>query len=462
MKHPNILYILVDDLGYGDFSCFNGGLNETPHLDRLMRESLCFSQHYTSSPVCNPSRASLLTGRYPQRTGSIDTLEWRGLERLDLGEVTLADVLQQAGYRTGLIGKWHLGAFDPRYKPERRGFEEAVCFRGGMHDYYDWRLESGDRVVRADGRYLTDYWTDEAIEFLERPRREPFFLHLTYNAPHTPLQAPEEDMAVFADRHELEPAVRTLYAMIRNLDRNIGRLMERLETLGLDENTLVVFSSDNGPQFGAEDGTGCLDRFNCQLHGSKGSTYEGGIRVPAIVRWPAGLGTAPRRDDAFLHMADWFPTLLSLAGVPIPRTLKLDGIDQSSVLRGESGQVNPERCWQWNRYSPKIEYNAAIRDGDWKLVRPYVPEAFEVPDIHWLERSMYEPEYFMENGILTDPPPEVDLPAPPPVELYDLKNDPLEQHDLSTQHPDRVRRLEAKLLAWFEDVCEDLARTKRD
>lgn len=462
MTRPNIIHILVDDLGYGDFSFFNKGLSETPFLDQFLQESLCLSQHYTSSPVCNPSRASLLTGRYPQRTGSIDTLEWRGLERLDLNEVTLADMLDSAGYHTGLIGKWHLGAFDPRYKPEKRGFKEAICFRGGMHDYYDWRLESGDRVLRADGRYLTDYWTDEAVDFMQRaPKDNPFYLHLTYNAPHTPLQAPEEDMAVFRDRDDLSEAVKTLYAMIRRLDRNIGRLLENVDKLGLRENTLIIFSSDNGPQFGEEAGSS-LDRFNCQLHGSKGSTYEGGIRVPAIMRWPAGLDPEQTCGDAFFHMTDWLPTILSLAGIDNPKGIKLDGVDQSAVLRGEVPEHNTKRCWQWNRYDPLIEYNAAIRDGDWKLVRPFVPEAFEVPDIKWLDVSMYQPEHFIENGIITDPAPEVSMPKPPPVELYNLKEDPNEVNNLADDHPQRVKKLESELYAWFEDVCADLAKTSRD
>ena len=156
---PNIIFILADDMGYGDFSAVNGGLSHTPALDQFMGVSTCFTQQYTASPVCNPSRACLMTGRYPHRTGSIDTLEWRGLERLALRETTLADVLKRAGYTTGLVGKWHLGAFDPRYHPLRRGFDETVCFRGGMHDYYRWRLEFNETVVRADGRYLTDVWT---------------------------------------------------------------------------------------------------------------------------------------------------------------------------------------------------------------------------------------------------------------------------------------------------------------
>lgn len=461
MPHPNIIHILVDDLGYGDFSCFNNGLSQTPDLDQFIAESCCLSQHYTSSPVCNPSRASLLTGRYPQRTGSIDTLEWRGLERLDLKEVTIADILQREGYRTGLIGKWHLGAFDPRYKPERRGFDEAVCFRGGMHDYYNWRLESGDRVIRADGRYLTDYWTDEAVDFLKRSPKDPFYLHLTYNAPHTPLQAPAEDMAIFREREDLSEAVKTLYAMIRCLDRNIGRLLENVDHLGLRENTLIIFSSDNGPQFGGN-GEDCLDRFNCQLHGSKGSTYEGGIRVPAILRWPAGIDPSVSNESAFFHMTDWLPTLLSLVGIDTPKELKLDGIDQSQILRGERSPHNPQRCWQWNRYTPRIEYNAAIRDGDWKLVRPFVPEAFAVPDIQWLDVSMYEPEHFIQNGIITDPAPQVDLPKPPPLELYNLKDDPLELNNLAFDRPQRVQRMETDLHNWFEDVCTDLANTRRD
>ena len=451
---PNIVHILVDDLGYGDFSCFNGGLNETPCLDQLISESLCLTQHYASSPVCNPSRASLLTGRYPQRTGSIDTLEWRGLERLNLDEVTIADILKHNGYKTGLIGKWHLGSFDPRFKPEKRGFDEAICFRGGMHDYYDWRLESGERILRADGRYLTDLWTDEAVRFLERHQKEPFYLHLTYNAPHTPLQAPKEDIKVFADREDLDPAVRLVYAMIRRLDTQVGRLLEKIDRLGLRENTIVIFSSDNGPQFGpCEEGE--LRRFNCNFKGSKAFTYEGGIRVPGIIRWPAGLKTTGQDDSTFFHMTDWLPTLLRFTGVDLPKEIQIDGVDQSAVLQGDRPAYNPKRCWQWNRYTPRREYNAAIRDGDWKLVRPYVPEASLVPpsDLKWLEVAMYNPEYFIENGIITDPPPRVDHPTPPAPELYNLKDDPSEEKNRAKENPEMVSRLSLDLDNWFDDAC---------
>ncbi len=180
------------------------------------------------------------------------------------------------------------------------------------------------------------------------------------------------------------------------------------------------------------------------------------------MRWPAGLEKNDSGDNTFFHMCDWLPTILNFAGVEAPSTLKLDGVDQSAVLRGEVAPYHPKRCWQWNRYDPLIEYNAAIRDGDWKLVRPFVPEAFEVPDIKWLDVSMYQPEHFIENGIITDPAPEVNLPAPPPVELYNLKNDPLEQTNLAIQSPQRVQSMERDLLAWFEDVCADFKKTSRE
>ena len=287
-RKPNVIFILADDMGYGDFSAFNGGLSQTPVLDALLAEGVCLTHQYTASPVCNPSRACLMTGRYPHRTGSVDTLEWDGLERLALRETTLADAFKHGGYATGLVGKWHLGAFDPRYHPNRRGFDEAVCFRGGMHDYYNWRIEYNERVARGDGRYLTDVWGEEAVQFIERHRAEPFFLHVTFNAPHTPLEAPEEEIRPFRESGQFNTGVSLIYAMIRRMDRAVGRILETLDRLGLREDTIVLFTSDNGPQFGGE-GDLHLTRFNCKFNGAKGPVYEGGIRVPMIVRWPAGL-----------------------------------------------------------------------------------------------------------------------------------------------------------------------------
>lgn len=449
---PNVVFILVDDMGYGDFSAFNGGLSSTPTLDRLMQESVCFTQHYTGSPVCNPSRACLMTGRYPHRTGSIDTLEWRGLERLALREKTLADILKRGGYATGLVGKWHLGAYDGRYHPCNRGFDEAVCFRGGMHDYYDWRVEFGtDTVRRGDGTYLTDLWTSEACGFIRRHQNEPFFLHVTYNAPHTPLQVPEQEAELFLGKEGLNSGVARLYGMIHRMDNGVAQILGTLDELGLRDNTIVVFCSDNGPQFGGQ-GEDCTTRFNCEWNGAKGSVYEGGIRVPLLLRWPDGL-PGGRQCEHLAHMSDWLPTLLALTGVALPEdNLPLDGRNLLPVLRGESLQDYPRQCWQWNRYTPLVECNAAIREGEWKLVRPAIKEAMAVPDIQWLHTTMYEYEYFLEHGVIQDPDPAREVPPPPEAELYNLAQDPLERENLAAQHPEVAGRLLRELETWFEEV----------
>jgi arylsulfatase A-like enzyme len=449
MAFPNLVFILVDDLGYGDIGAFNGGISRTPSINALCAESVRCSQHYAASPVCNPSRAALLTGRYPHRTGSIDTLEWRGLERLALRERTLADILGAAGYATGLVGKWHLGAFDGRYHPSRRGFDETVCFCGGMHDYYGWRLQWDGRVGRADGRYLTDVFTDEAVSFIARHEGEPFFLHLTYNAPHTPLQAPASDLELFVDREDLNPSLRTLYAMIHRLDAGVGRVLEALERRGLTENTLVVFCSDNGPQFGMADGFS-LDRFNCGLRGAKGTVFEGGVRVPALLRWPAGLGGG-RDHHGLVHSCDWLPTLCRALGVPVPDGLPLDGVDLWPQIGGAAAKAAAPRFWQWNRYAPLACCNAAMRDGDWKLVYPSIPEAMVVHDLEWLAVSMYQPEYFEERGLVTEIPERSVAAASAPL-LFNLREDPLEQSDLAEAQPDRVLRMSRAIETWFEEV----------
>lgn len=453
---PNIVFILADDMGYGDFSAVNEGLSHTPTLDQLMSESVCFTQQYTASPVCNPSRACLMTGRYPHRTGSIDTLEWRGLERLALRETTLADVLKGAGYTTGLVGKWHLGAFDMRYHPLNRGFDETVCFRGGMHDYYDWRVEFNESVVKADGRYLTDVWTEEAVQFIKRNQTEPFFLHVTYNAPHTPLQAPDEEIQPFLETGKFNKGVSTLYGMLHRMDSGVARILETLQGCGVADNTIVMFTSDNGPQFGGQ-GENRLNRFNCQLHGAKGSVYEGGIRVPMMLRWPDGLDG--RREVAdMVHFSDWFPTILSLANVPLPQSLKIDGVNIQSAIRGEKGNICTKRFWQWNRYTPLVTSNAAVRDGDWKLVRPAIAESMAAPCCNpWLRISMYEPERLIENGPITDPEPPRTIPVPPPPELYNIVEDPLEEVDLADSNPDIAHKLLMELETWFEEVEQERA-----
>jgi arylsulfatase A len=440
--------IVVDDMGYGDFGVFGDGAS-TPALDHLVKESVCFTQHYSGSCVCAPARAALLTGRYPHRTGAIDTLEGRGLDRLALGEVTIADLLQSQGYHTGLVGKWHLGALDKRYHPNARGFTEFVGFCGGWQDYDKWRLDANGHAIEADGRYLTDVFTEEAIQFVRRHRHEPFYLHLAYNAPHFPFQAPDEEVAPFIEAGRYTRAVSIIYAMLRRMDRGLERVLDELMRLGLADNTLVMFTSDNGPQFGGE-GEMNTTRHNCGYHGAKGSVYEGGIRVPMVVRWPGGLDGGRRCDD-MVHFCDWLPTLLAVARVSAPN-VALDGHDLLPVLRGDARAPSAPRFWQWNRYTPLVTCNAAMRDGPWKLVRPRIDEAMGVApaDLEMDRDLKYAPDRF--SDICRDPEPERDVPPPSAPELYHMDRDPLEQHDLAAQEPARVSTMLTALEEWFEQV----------
>ncbi|HCE46353.1 MAG TPA: arylsulfatase [Lentisphaeria bacterium] len=450
---PNIIFMLADDMGYGDMSKFNGGLSQTPVLDSLADEGICLTQHYAASPVCNPSRASLLTGRYPHRTGSIDTFDHLGGERLSLRERTIADILKNSGYSTGLVGKFHNGTIGDEYHPNRRGFDEFFGFRGGWQYYFEPRIECNGTRVGNDGKYLTDLLTDKAIDFVTRHKSEPFFLHLAYNCPHFPIEAPEEDISPFTGSGKFNKGVSTLYGMIRNMDRNIGRLLEELKRLGLSDNTIVMFTSDNGPDFGGH-GDHDLRRFNCNFNGSKGNTYEGGIRLPMIMRWPDGL-PGKKNIDSMMHLTDWLPTLLAMAGVELPKdNLPLDGWNNLPVLREEKGKTNTRRFWQWNRYYPYIGSNAAMRDGDWKLVRPYAPQTYRDNDGTLDQQLRQNPELFKE--ILPVQPRSWFSYGPPlPAELYNLKDDPEEKNNLAEKEQDKLRQMLCDLEKWFEEVEAD-------
>ncbi|MCY4538983.1 MAG: sulfatase-like hydrolase/transferase [Chloroflexi bacterium] len=450
MTRPNIILIIADDMGYGDFGVFNDQISCTPHLDALVDEGICLTQHYSASPVCAPARAAMMTGRYPHRTGSIDTLEARGLDRLRLDETTLADVLASAGYATGLIGKWHNGALDPRYHPTARGFKEFVGFQGGWNPYYRYRLDRNGKLEYGDKEsYLTDVFSEEALAFVDRHHKESFFLQLAYNAPHFPLEAPDALAKKYCDMG-FSLGVSMIYAMIEVMDEGIGRINERLQERGIADNTIVIFTSDNGPAFGAWNGLS-QHRFNFGWNGQKGNTYEGGIRVPLIIRWADGLD-AGLRSDELVHYTDWFPTLLSMVGMDVPTDLQLDGANALPVLRGERGKINPLRFWQWNRYRPVSTCNAAVRDGDWKLLRPQIHEAMQVSHVDTaLDHAIkYFPEYF--DGIVEDPEPERTLPPPTPALLFNLADDPGEQVDLAAEFPVKVASMEAALERWFIDV----------
>jgi arylsulfatase A-like enzyme len=447
---PNVVLVLVDDMGYGDFGVFNEGACRTPVLDGLVADGVCLTQHYSGSCVCAPSRGALLTGRYPHRTGAIDTLEGRGLDRLGLNEVTMADLFKSAGYATGLVGKWHLGALDPRYHPNARGFDEFAGFRGGWQDYYDWRLDRNGSFEKADGRYLTDVLTEEAVEFIGRHRDEPFFLHLTYNAPHFPLQAPDEDVNPFRESGRYTEGVCQIYGMINRVDQGLQKILQKLDDHKLTENTIVMFTSDNGPQLGGQ-GEMSTARHNCGFNGAKGNVYEGGIRVPMVIRWPGSLRPGKSLDEV-VHFTDWLPTLAEAAGLEIPDHIKLDGESILPLLKGEGEGPGIPRFWQWNRYTPVGESNAAMRDGPWKLVRPRIKETMVVAeeDLEMDRALKYDPDRFVD--IVREDEPERTIPDSASPELYNLESDPLEKEDLAKEEPAILSNMLSRLESWFEDV----------
>lgn len=466
-SRPNVLLILADDLGYGDLGLFSDGTARTPNLDRLAREGVCFRQHYSASSICAPARAALLTGRYPHRTGAVTQHEMHGLDRIFLREVTLADAFRSAGYRTSLVGKWHNGTLDRRFEPNARGYQEFTGFCGGWSDYYRYHLRRNDALEPGDGRHMTDVLTEEAVQFIDRNKANPFFLNLAYSAPHSPFQAPPEAVQPYLDKG-FNRVTATTYAMIEGMDAGIGRVLEKLDAEGLADNTIVLFTSDNGPAFFnppymLEEGESTFnERYNAGMRGSKGWIYEGGVRVPAMLRWTGHI-EGERMVDGLAHFCDWLPTLLSLAGVERPAGPPLDGNDLSPLLRSQPFEHEPRRFWQFNFYMPDVGTNAAVRDGDWKLIRPMIEGSrFFNPDIYASEEDVARMKAFVEADLKhkenplavreTVPVPRLRDLDPEPVQLYNLAEDPGEANDLAALHPDRAHRLLAQLETWFEDV----------
>lgn len=421
-RPPNVILILADDMAPGDIAAFNGGRTRTPAIDRLVAEGVRFSAAYSASAVCAPARAALLTGRYPHRTGvvSLDLNKEPELTNLHRDEVTLADVFGAAGYTTGLIGKWHIGTAGD-YHPLKRGFAEFEGFFGSDQMTYNaYTLDVAGEKGAVTGKYLTDDLSERAVAFVRRHRSRPFFLHLAHYAPHRPLGAPEAAIAPYLQRG-FDRNIATIYAMIEIMDRGIGELIAELGRLGLQENTLVIFTSDNGPD--PIPGP----RFNLGLRGTKYEIYEGGLRVPLVFHWPGKLAAGERRGLA--HFTDIFPTLLELAGLrPPAKTKPLDGVSLVPLLTGSGERPDVGRFWQWNRAVPNYTHNAAMREGSWKLVRPFV-----------------------SRNLLKGDSTAV------PV-LYDLAGDPTEQTDVAAQFPDRYRRMKAALEAWSAEVERERTR----
>ncbi len=434
-SRPNILVIITDDQGYGDLGIHGNPKIKTPHLDEFSRQSVRLKNFYVS-PVCAPTRASLLTGRYNYRTGVVDTYLGRAMMHPD--EVTLAEMLAAAGYRTGIFGKWHLGDNAP-LRPIDQGFQQSLVIKGGGigqssdppggSSYRDPILQHDGNAERVQG-YCSDIFADAAGEFIRESDDRPFFAYLAFNCPHEPLLAPEAELASykgvnlalkgFPQLGKPIPAefaapaenVARVYAMVTNIDTNVGKVLKVLEEKGVAENTIVVFLTDNGP---------AKPRFNAGLRGWKGSVYDGGIHVPCYIRWPGHLPPGAVVDRIAAHI-DLAPTLLDACGVPAPAGVRFDGKSLLPLLTGIQTAGWPDRTlyFQWHRGDePERGRAFAARSQAYKLVRH-------------------------------QPPPGA--PKVPALELYDMERDPLELHDIAKEHPDIVSKLHSDYKAWFKDV----------
>lgn len=388
-QRPNVLVIMTDDAGYADFGFMGSKQFKTPNIDRLADEGVVYTNAYVSGPSCSPSRAGFLSGRYQQKFGHEYNLGARlneynpELRGIHPEEKTIGERLQKAGYRTALIGKWHQGEL-PAYHPNRQGFDDFYGHLGGSHDFFKkTSIESNYREVLQDG-YLTDELGTVAAEWIADNQSKPWFCFLSFNAPHTPLQATEEDLARFADIPQKNR--RTMAAMTWAVDRQVGVVEGMLERTGQKERTMVIFLNDNGGRCD----TGAV---NAPVRGMKGTFLEGGTRVPFVVRWPGKLER--KREDAPVIALDIMPTALNAAGVEVDIS-EMDGIDLAADLPAD-------RPLYW-----ALAKNAAIRVGKWKLVR-------------LIDR----------------------LPM-----LYDLENDIAEQENLLLRYPDKAQELLQMLGEW--------------
>lgn len=366
-EKPNIVLFFVDDMGYNELGCYGSKDLRTPFIDSLAVNGVRCTSGYVTAPSCGPSRAGILTGHYQQRFGyEINPeKEFRDTFGLDLSYKTIGDHMQAAGYKTGAIGKWDLGR-SVAHHPINRGFDYYYGHIVGARHY--WPIQRGPAtmvVSRSPGvlvketKYLTYQLTDGAVEFIDTYRDDPFFLYVAYNAPHTPFEATDEDIA--RNDHIQSEKRRTYAGMVTALDDSVGRILEKLRDLNLEENTMILFISDNGSPVGARSTLGYVDGNNDPMRGSKGSLYEGGIRVPFIMQWKGGGVPAGETFDRPVSSLDVLPTLLAVAGATPP--LGLPGVDILPYLKGGKPNEDPVDTlyWRYNGYR-------AVRAGDWKWV----------------------------------------------------------------------------------------------
>lgn len=410
-QRPNIVVILADDLGWGELGCYGNQFNATPHLDKLADAGVRFTNAYSAAPVCSPMRASYMTGQYPARVGILDFLRADDPNHLSPALPTLPKQFAAAGYRTGLIGKWHLmGDYRTRPgDPRKHGFQEVICSESsyiGPGYYFPPYQHMKEVAPRTPGEYLTDRLNIEACEFIERAKGQPFFLCLNHYAPHTRLAAKPALVAKYkakagAGKNRNNP---DLAAMLESIDEGVGAIVAMLERLKLLSNTVVMFTSDNGGENNVTT--------NAHLHGAKSQLYEGGIRVPLIVSAPGAARGAT--VDTPVSSIDYYPTLLAAAGLKTPPSHTLDGISFYRQVRSVKEASPPERALYWHYPLDKPHFlggrsAGAVRHGDWKLI-----------------------EFFDDHS----------------VELFNLREDPSEGRNLAAARPAEVAKLQRMLTEW--------------
>jgi arylsulfatase A-like enzyme len=434
---PNIVFIMADDLGYTDLACYGSRYYETPHIDRLASEGVkLLSYHHCQN--CTPTRAALMSGQYPARTGvytvgGIERFDWRqrplrpvdNVTQLPLDRDTIAQQLKAAGYATGMFGKWHIGQ-QGEYHPGRRGFDEAIVSMGKHFDF-----ATSPPTEYPAGTYLADFLTDKAVDFIRRHREQPFFLYLPHFGVHSPYQAKAELIAKFQAKSGVGGHNNPTYAaMIASVDESVGRVMQTLDELKLADNTVLIFTSDNGGvggyvREGLKRSGDVTD--NAPLRSGKGSLYEGGTRVPFIVRWPGVAPAGASCDVPAIHV-DIYPTLLELAGAREPRQV-LDGESLVKLIRDPSSQLTRDAIFQHfpgylgaGANSWRTTPVSLIQSGPWKLLE------------------------FLEDGRL---------------ELYNLQDDVGETKNLAAEMPDKVKELHDRLVAWRNEIKAPMP-TKND
>ena len=422
---PNIIFILSDDLGWRELGCYGNDFNETPNLDRMAREGMKFTQAYTAAPVCSPTRAAFLTGQWPARLRITDYLGPQEKEKfLKPGTPTINQVLKSKGYVSGLIGKWHLtGDYAlKRGEPQKHGWDEVICSETsyiGPGYYFPPYQHMAQEKVLPGKEYLTDRLNYEAVEFIKRHKAEPFFLYLAHYAPHTKLVGKPELVAKYKQKPGAGTAKNNpeLAAMVETIDQGVGDILRTLEELKLSENTLVIFTSDNGGEATRAKGKGITSVE--PLRGGKSQLYEGGIRVSLLAKWPK-LIRAGSECAAPISTQDFFPTFAELVGAKMPNPKVQDGVSLAGLFKGE--KTLPRQTLYWHYPLPQPHFlggksAGAIRDGDYKLIEFYDTKE---------------------------------------VELYDLSKDAAEAKDLAKEMPDKAKELLGKLTAWRKQVDAEM------